>query len=180
MSTSGIGCTSGAINAITRCAGTRSDPIQPAAGVSGVTRRSQAALPTGYTTETASLPISRPGELLSKLHQLKTQDPTKFKQLLSDVASRLRAQSQQDQGDHELSRLADNVQRAADTGDLTALQPRSHPRTGGPEAAYAPVSSQDFHVAHDALTGQENPLTPVVGASPFSSLLAILNRALAG
>jgi hypothetical protein len=139
-----------------------------------------AGAPSVFSGEAATVQISRPGQLLSKLQQLKLENPLKFTQLLSDTAGKLRAISQEGGGDHTLARLAAGFQKAADSGDLSALQQQFQSHAAGPAAGYAPFNSKEFHVAHDSLTGQEKPLTPVPGASPFSSLLAALNRALAG
>ncbi len=75
--------------------------------------------------------VSGPAQMLSQLQQLQAQDPTKFKQVMSSIASTLQkdAKSASDpQAQHMLNDLASRFQKAGDTGDLSALQPPS----GGP------------------------------------------------
>jgi hypothetical protein len=74
----------------------------------------------------ASVQVSKQGRLFSQLQSLAQNDPVKFKQVLSDAANALRAdaQQQQGQGSDALDALADKLQKAADTGDVSALKPQ--------------------------------------------------------
>ncbi|MDB5311403.1 MAG: hypothetical protein JWO38_5605 [Gemmataceae bacterium] len=69
--------------------------------------------------------ISSAGQLFGQLQQLQSQDPAKFKQLLSDVANQLTSAAQQTTGAQSqlLSNLASTLQNAASSGNLAALQP---------------------------------------------------------
>lgn len=78
---------------------------------------------------TDSAKVSQPAEMLSKLQQLKTSDPEKFKQVVSDIASKLKSASQQKSGfgSKMLSDLAEKFQNVADGGDLSQLEPPKPP-----------------------------------------------------
>ena len=70
--------------------------------------------------------ISQASQFLSKLEQLKQQDPAQFKQVLSQIADKLAAAAQQQgQGADSqfLTQLSDKFRNAAQTGDLSQLQP---------------------------------------------------------
>lgn len=74
----------------------------------------------------ASVNVSKQGRLFSQLQSLAQNDPAKFKQVVSDAANALRsdAQQQQGQGSDALNALADKLQKAADTGDVSPLKPQ--------------------------------------------------------
>ena len=80
---------------------------------------------SGGTTQ-SSATISGPGQLLSDLQQLQTQDPTQFTQLVSQIASQLQTAAQQTQGQQSdfLSNLASKFQSVANGGSLSQLQPQ--------------------------------------------------------
>ena len=63
-----------------------------------------------------------------QLQQLQSQNPTQFKQLVSNIANQLQAASQQATGNQAtfLSNLASKFQTAAQTGNLASLQPGGH------------------------------------------------------
>ena len=69
--------------------------------------------------------ISGPGQLLSNLQQLQTQDPTKFQQAVSQIAGQLQTAAQQTQGPQSdfLTKLAAKFQSVANGGSLSQLQP---------------------------------------------------------
>lgn len=80
-----------------------------------------------------STEISGPAEFLSKLQQLKTQDPDKFKELLTEMAESLKsaaesATSEQDQ--KMLASLAEKFTSVANGGDLSELEPPRPPTNG--------------------------------------------------
>ncbi len=96
------------------------------------------------TTQAASVDISKPGELFSKLQKLKAQDPDKYKQVVSDLADKLKTAASSATGkDQEvLNNLASKFQDAANGGDLTLGPPANG--AGSPKgaaAAYAQNSS---------------------------------------
>jgi hypothetical protein len=74
----------------------------------------------------ATSSISGPGQLLSELQLLQAQDPSKFKDVVSQIANELQTAAQQ-QGSSGagqfLSNLAARFQNVANTGDLSQLQP---------------------------------------------------------
>jgi|GEM_PF-5728780 len=78
--------------------------------------------------------VSGPGKLFSELQQLASQDPTKFKQVASDIASKLKAAAGDSSsttgssGNSFLADLASKFETAAQTGDVSSLLPPS----GGP------------------------------------------------
>jgi hypothetical protein len=99
-------------------------------GINGSTSLTQATNSTSVNDPDGgsdSQRISGAGQLFSKLQQLQQQDPTKFKQVLTQIASELQtAAQQQGQGNQAqfLTQLANKFQTAAQTGDLTPLQPQ--------------------------------------------------------
>ena len=128
------------------------------------------------STAAASTDVSKPGELLSKLEQLKEKDPTKFKQVMSDMATKLKnlASSDTDSaGAKRLTDLASKFQTAADTGDLSALQPPKPPSgaTGSSTdgATNAAVSSYTKHGGHHHHAGGSPPADTGDSSSSTSS-----------
>jgi len=73
----------------------------------------------------SSANISGPGQLLAALQQLQAQDPTKFTQVVGQIASQLQTAAQQAQGGQAsfLSGLAQQFQSVANGGSLALLQP---------------------------------------------------------
>ena len=76
------------------------------------------------STDTTSVAISKPADLLKKLSDLKQADPEKFKLVMGEVASNLKAAANPQSGavGAQLSQLSDRLRRAANTGDLSGLQ----------------------------------------------------------
>ncbi|VTR93292.1 Uncharacterized protein OS=Desulfovibrio sp. U5L GN=DesU5LDRAFT_2834 PE=4 SV=1 [Gemmata massiliana] len=72
--------------------------------------------------------ISGPGKLLGELQQLRSQDPTKFKEVTADIASQIRTAASQATGGAAdfLNNLADRFQSASSTGSATGLAPAHH------------------------------------------------------
>ena len=75
-------------------------------------------------TDTISVAISKPADLLKKISDLKQADPEKFKLVMGEVASNLKAAANPQSGavGAQLSQLSDRLRRAANTGDLSGLQ----------------------------------------------------------
>ena len=75
-------------------------------------------------TDTTSVAISKPADLLKKISDLKQADPEKFKLVMGEVASNLKAAANPQSGavGAQLSQLSDRLRRAANTGDLSGLQ----------------------------------------------------------
>ena len=68
---------------------------------------------------------SRRGQITSELSNLQKSDPEKFKQVAGDIAQKLRdVASGASAGQATfLNKLADNFEKAHDTGDMSSLQP---------------------------------------------------------
>ena len=86
---------------------------------------------SGSTGPAASTHISKQGQLLSKLQQLQQQDPAKFKQVVTDIATKLQDAAKSATGDQQkfLTDLADKFQKA-ESGDLSGLQPPAQSANG--------------------------------------------------
>ncbi len=81
------------------------------------------------TTASDDVGISKAAELFKALQQLQTSNPAEFKQVLTDGAAKLReaAKDESNPANTELlNDLADRFQKAADTGDLDAIQLKGH------------------------------------------------------
>ena len=124
------------------------------------------------TTDTVNL--SQTSELMNDLKQLQTSDPAEFKQVLSDAATQLKtaAGQQTDPGAASfLSKLSDRFQKAADTGDLSALKPTAsaggsyRPHHHGHHAK--PATDADASTATDP-TSLMNTVTQSLTATPAS------------
>jgi len=80
--------------------------------------------------------ISSPSELLSRLSQLQSADPEKFKEVMNDIADKLKQASEGDgdgaSANKMLADLSAKFSGAAETGDLSKLQPRQGPPPQGP------------------------------------------------
>jgi hypothetical protein len=80
-----------------------------------------------------STSISPMGQLLSNLQELQAQDPTKFQQVVGQIANQLQTAAQQ-QGatgtGNFLTQLSAKFQSVADGGDLSQLQPHHHGHHG--------------------------------------------------
>lgn len=74
--------------------------------------------------DTTSVAISKPADLLKKISDLKQADPEKFKLVMGEVASNLKAAANPQSGavGAQLNQLSDRLRRAANTGDLSGLQ----------------------------------------------------------
>lgn len=83
----------------------------------------------------ATANISGPGRMFHQLSELSKSDPTKFKQVVSDMASALRADAQNATGDQasRLSQLADRLDKVAQSGNLSDMAPQ---RGSGSEGAH--------------------------------------------
>jgi hypothetical protein len=77
---------------------------------------------------TGSASMSKGAQFLNQLQQLKQSDPDKLKQVLSDISSKLQDAAKQAIGTQAdaLNKLADKFQQAAQTGELSKLQPQHH------------------------------------------------------
>lgn len=87
---------------------------------------SSGAGPAAVTT------ISREGDMLSRLSDLETSDPQTFQATMKDMSDHLRAAAKEKGGEEgaKLEAMADKLDKAAKTGDLSELAPPSG--RGGP------------------------------------------------
>lgn len=75
-------------------------------------------------TDAAPTNVSQMGSLMSELQQLSKSDPTKFKQVTSEIADKLKAEAGDATGKADfLNKLADKFQEASKTGDMSSLKP---------------------------------------------------------
>jgi hypothetical protein len=127
MNISGVGNASGSLDIYRLSALQSTGGIAALSAGSGTRQAAGASGPVPGGSD--SVEISQPGQMLSQLQQLKSKDPAQFKQVLSDTANQLRALAQQagpSAGGSALAELADRFQTAANTGDLSVLQPKGH------------------------------------------------------
>lgn len=103
--------------------------IGQTANLSNLSTGTQSVDTDGDNDQAASVNISKPGQLFSKLQKLKSEDPDKYKQVVSDIASKLSDAARSATGDDQkfLTGLADKFQKAAN-GDDSALQPPQPPQ----------------------------------------------------
>ena len=90
--------------------------------------------------------ISGPGRMFQQLSELSQSDPTKFKSVLSDMASTLRADAQKATGDQasRLSKIADRLDKAAQSGNVSDLLPQ-RPQGGAQGAQGSPHAHHGHH-----------------------------------
>ncbi len=90
--------------------------------------------------------ISPFAQFLNKLEQLQVKDPDAFSETLTEMASEAREKAASATGTEAkmLNRLADNLEEAAGTGDLSVLQPKP------------PEGKDGFSVASDGTYGPKN------------------------
>ncbi len=106
-------------------------PAQQTQGINGLSALSGlAGAQTGSGVAQSPVKISGPGQLLSNLQQLQTQNPAKFQQVVSQIASQLQTAAKQTQGPQStfLASLAAQFQSVANGGSLSQLQPQQHHR----------------------------------------------------
>lgn len=86
--------------------------------------------PTDETTTSdapaTQLSLSGPAQLFSKLQNLETTDPSKAQDALHQLANQVRQQASNVSGEQatHLNAFADKLDKAADSGDLSGLQPQ--------------------------------------------------------
>ncbi len=136
------------------------------------------------TTQTSSstsstsdrVDLSQVGKLFQELKDLQSSDPAEFKKVLTDAATQLKNAAQQQTDPKQasfLSNLADKFQKAADSGDLSALRPDSS-STG---AAYGPHGHHRHHhgqAADSTNTSTDSQSTPTQDSSTSPNLLTTL------
>ncbi len=134
------------------------DPIGSLAGTQASTTSQ-----TGVTGQD-SVQISKTAEFFQQLRQLETQNPAEFKKELSDITGKLKSAAQQESDPSQssfLNNLADRFQKAADSGDLSALKPpqasqghHHHHGSSGLSAQTRETLATIFQDAENTLTAQ--------------------------
>ena len=108
---------------------------------------------------------------MSKLSQLQQQDPAKFKQVMTDLASKMKDEAATT-GDKGLADLASKFSTAATTGDLSALKPEGgahhghhghHGMHGSGPPPSAPPSNAAAQTKSDALQSAIDEVTTALG-----------------
>lgn len=99
--------------------------------------------------------MSGPGAMLGKLQALKEQDPAAFSEKANEIAEKLRAgaANMDDKESAMFQRLADQLSNAAETGDLSALEPKGPPGGGRP---HGPPGARPAEGATEAYQGQSH------------------------
>lgn len=133
---------------------------------------------------------SRGADLFSKLQQLQTSDPEKFKQVTADIAQKLKDAADQVGGDagKRLSALADKFQQVSDTGDLSKLQPPQQAGANSKVLGAYQQNSQDGQALgatkhahhHHGGGGGEAAGTQQPKNDVWSSILDEVNQAISG
>lgn len=95
-----------------------------------VTQQTTQSSSSSGVGDAATTSVSKPAELMAKLQQLQQSDPEKLKSVLSDISKQLQDTADKT-GDKGLAKLADKFADAAQSGDLSGLQPQHHHHHGG-------------------------------------------------
>jgi site-specific DNA-adenine methylase len=104
-----------------------------------------------------TIDFSDPSALISKLEQLKNDDPQKFKSLLQDISDTLKADATASTDSSEssfLSTLSDKFAEVAQSGDLTQLQPPPPPCQQG--------TQQSKVAQYDSNSGSQQSLLEIL------------------
>jgi len=115
-----------------------------------------------------------PGALYKKLQQLQQQDPSQFATVASNLASQVRDAAKNASGPEadRLNKLADGLDQASKTGDLSSLQPKKgahghHHHHGG---GAAPAGA--------AQTSAQNPASPTTSVNVLAQAIDEIDKAL--
>lgn len=100
---------------------------------------------TATVSSTDSADFSEPAEFYSQLQQLQSTDPATAKEVMSEIASKLREKAKDLSGKQAemMNGLADKFEQAAKTGDISLVKPPSPPPgadTGNALATYEKYS----------------------------------------
>jgi len=134
-----------------------------------------AAATTPGAPSSDQINFSQVGQLFQELSQLQTQNPSAFQQVMQDAVTKLQdaAKQQTDPNAAQfLNNLADRFQQAANTGNLSALQPAN-------EAHHAHGHHHHHHAAasdNDSTTSAANAYQPAQTTSTVQSALDSLTN----
>ncbi len=151
-------------------------PTSPLSNVSAISGSLAASDPSAVTgTDTTKL--SKMGDLMSQLQGLESSDPAKAKQVLSQIATTLKAQSG---SDPKLASVAAKFDQAAQTGDLSVLQPN---KSGGHHGGHhhhggggAPPSDPSATPSTATTSGK---VASYQGSDPMAEVESAISSALA-
>lgn len=130
--------------------------------------------------------LSKPAEMMKKLAALKESDPAKFQEVVSNIANKLDEAAQSATGEEQarLSDLASKFSQAAESGDLSSLQPpeggggRGQGGPHGPRSAGGPppppppdATSESDEDTDDASTSASATSSTTSASSPSSTNL---------
>ena len=149
---------------------------------------------TSDVTTADQTDLSQVAKLFRELHELQQQNPDAFKQVMTDAATKLRDAARKSSDPNQakfLNNLADNFQKAADTGDLSTLRPqgahRHHHHHGGSmqetsdgQSTRAAVAYQSWQSAMDNQNAPSSLSSTVVsdgsGGQVKDLLAALLSK----
>ncbi len=111
-------------------------------------------LSSGSSSSGDSADISGPGQLLSELQQLASQNPTEFKQITAQIATQLQTAASGDSSS-PLANLASLFQTASQTGEASGLLP-----TLGGSPGNSGVGTYDVqgHLSPSTTSSADSPL----------------------
>ena len=112
----------------------------------------------------ATTAFSGPGQMFQKLQQLAQSDPTKFKEVVTDMAKAIRADAQNQTGEAatRLNDFASKLDQAAASGDLSAFAPKGAqggappgPPSGGAASGSTAKSGHHHHHGGSSVVGSD-------------------------
>ncbi|MFA6449751.1 MAG: hypothetical protein WCX65_09800 [bacterium] len=108
-----------------------------------------------------TIDFSKPSELISKLEQLKNEDPQKFKDILKEISDTLKTAATDTEGTDSnlssfLTMLSDKFAEVSETGDISKLAP--------PEPKHQEGVSQSKVAQYDSNSGGQQSLLEMLMA----------------
>ena len=118
------------------------------ASSTGAVQRRDSSIPP--PAGAASSSISQQGSIFSQLQQLSQQDPTRFKQVMSEMAKEIRTDASKQTGAaaDRLSQMASRMDQVASSGDMSQLAPPQPPQGAQQGAAAYQGASGGHHHHH--------------------------------
>ena len=133
---------------------------------------------TSSTNSSDTVDFSEVAELFKELEHLKSSDPTKLKQVLSDAASKLKdaaGKATDSNQSNFLTDLSDKFQKAADTGDLSVQKPSSSSgRSYGPGGSQISTSTDSSDYMQNLISNLLKKLEAGQGTNASDNLVSSL------
>ena len=126
------------------------------------------------TDASSSTRFSKMGDLMKQLQSLATSDPAKAKSVMSTIASQLTDKANAT-GDSRMKALADKFSQAAQTGDMSSLQP---PAQGAQGAQGAPAGQHHGHHHHGGSDQSKAQSYTSTDQDPMQQVESIISNAL--